>query len=86
MTREDWSRHIQGNHRLLSSSKEWIESLVNEIYDDFESRNCGSCRYYEDSHCHSAEVDKMLDNSGYADSFPIVDEAFGCNKWYQKYD
>jgi len=39
MDREDISRKIQSNQVAKESTREWIENLVDEIYDHFEAEN-----------------------------------------------
>ena len=76
MTREKWSRHIQANQRIDNSSRDWVEGLVSEIFDDFESGVCENCKHgkldkvYKIIHC-------SLMNDG-------VSKDFGCNKFIRK--
>lgn len=79
MTREEWSKHIQANGRINNSTKEWIENLVGEIYDDFESRVCGNCRYNQDNY-------KCTNNESMVEWLEDIEvfNTFGCNKFERK--
>lgn len=46
MDREDISRKIQSNQVASKSTREWIERLVDDVVNDFESRTCEGCLFY----------------------------------------
>lgn len=54
-----------------------LESHINKIYDDFESRVCGNCKYYEqyDSVCCNGESPLCVE---------VVETSFGCNKFERR--
>ena len=58
--------------------KQFSKKIVNKIYDDFESRTCNNCVYYN----------SMNESSGLCEHLGLpelgVDSDFGCNKWEAK--
>lgn len=71
MTREDWSKSIQANGRIDSSTKEWIENLVGEVYDELESRTCENCHWWTFYDGADMCMDLLI----------ACDKDFGCNKF-----
>ena len=67
MTREE--AHGEKGDRSLE--KGGITRLVNDIYDDFESRVCSNCKHKSDSSLCSVGI--VYDNT--------TDNTFGCNKF-----
>ncbi len=53
-----------------------VKEIVNSIYDDFESRTCGSCKYLEETTRRNVKICTKL-NTFYG-------ESFGCNKFEKK--
>ena len=64
---------IQAKQKVLDGEQNMFE-IIDEIYDDFESRTCGKCRY-----------EHKITMSGSARSCTLLEIAigkdFGCNKW-----
>lgn len=60
------------------SCRSEIYEHINKIYDDFESRTCENCIYYND----------MNESSGLCENMALpelgVDKDFGCNKFSRK--
>lgn len=62
--------------------------IIDKIYDDFESRTCESCKYWNPSE------ESILESNGdgyidcdivYAESNGTINKSnFCCNKWEQK--
>lgn len=62
--------------------KNWgivAQGVINEIYDDFESRTCKNCKQYINYHKLCRQ-----DVSIFGESF--LNKDFGCNKWEKKDD
>lgn len=61
-----------------------LEVLIGRIYDDFESRVCGNCKYYntEFNHCEEIEYNRWQDYDG-SDCMENLQTkpTFGCNKF-----
>ena len=74
MTIEEATKRVY-DYRVHTDSE--VESLVNEIYDDFENRNCETCK----------NCQKIKDNEVYCDYFASFFEyevnnlKFGCARW-----
>ena len=47
MRRDEISKIIQSNQKLDSSSLHWIETIVEKIFEYFESRTCENCKFYQ---------------------------------------
>ena len=61
--------------------------LVDEIYNDFESRTCENCEYNEllNSGENACSNDYMVAEFNTYPQYPlIVDSDFGCNKFERK--
>ena len=66
------------NDGILVVAPGLIVDLIDRIYDDFESRICKNCKYYNNGNCpilQGASVKYVLD---------WLDETFGCNKFERK--
>ena len=82
MTREE----AIANHELARSGRKGefrrIEMIynINKIYDDFESRTCGSCKYF--NLAETCTKEEFRD-----DGLLLVpySKEFGCNKWEAKH-
>jgi hypothetical protein len=55
-------------------------AVIDEIYDDFESRTCESCRYA----IKRGFMDKICDNESGIAYDVVVKTTDGCNKWATK--
>lgn len=53
--------------------------FIDKIYDDFESRTCEGCRYFQEGICYNTAV--CLMNGG---EYILIAKEFSCNKWEQK--
>ena len=81
MTREKVLQIIENMHgNIHLNTKAMIKQLINEIYDDFESRVCGNCEHFNNFY----KTCRM----GYAFCIATkkVREDFGCNKFKRKRD
>ena len=58
----------------------WIRTVVDEIYNDFESRTCESCSYYG----YICFKDRTI--LGCEKLILRVGKDFACNKWRSKDD
>ena len=70
--------------------------LVNEIYDDFESRTCQNCKHYYQPYTYEysfsdpyacRELSSRTQITPYSkleENIFYPDKDFGCNKWEQK--
>jgi hypothetical protein len=68
-----------------------VEDLVEDIYDDFESRTCGNCKHYQivmpqnNPHDQFNYIDCCANEAGKnVVSYPPMD--FGCIKWESRND
>ena len=78
MTREEALQIIENTHgNIHLNTKAMIKQLINEIYDDFESRVCKNWFYYFEETCVCDESPLVTE---------IVDENYGCNKFKRKRD
>jgi hypothetical protein len=59
---------------------ELSKAFVNKIYDDFESRTCESCKYWNRK--NPARQDGDCDEINHTNT--ETDWNFGCNKWEEK--
>lgn len=92
MTREEAK---SAKVKYLNSDDEWSNSIIpvldchellDDIYDDFESRTCENCKYYD-----ATTYNVSNDTTGFckrlaigrADAY-IEFEDFGCNKFTRK--
>lgn len=61
--------HFQG------ISNDFVRQLLNEVYDDFDSRTCDNCKWHTD-------IEKSY---RYCDVVGVgTSNDFGCNKWEAK--
>ena len=63
----------------VDNYEEQLETLEDQI-NNFESRTCESCKYYDDNYCTNQKVDEMMDEFQQLDNYIRVDKGFGCNK------
>jgi hypothetical protein len=75
MTREEVFFEVLKNRdgEVIEYGK--VYEIINEIYDDFESRVCKNCFYYFEGTCVCDESPLVTE---------IVDENYGCNKFKEK--
>ncbi len=90
MTREEakeiiyYSSFEKGKYGL---TKDNIFKLINRIYDDFESRVCKNCKYYNPAHkvCENRKnIQPFEIDNKYVNIF--TDGNFGCNRFERKED
>ena len=55
-----------------------VTNLINQIYDDFDSRICKNCKYWK------KYVNTSLCNEGTLDFIIETNEDFGCNKFERR--
>lgn len=67
-----------GNHETIRGL---IDEMIDKIYDDFESRTCGGCKYLEDGDCGLIEDWDFYNDEPCKWSPP---NNFCCNKWIAK--
>ena len=76
MTRYDMKNSIQDKVMMsgmyTSDQLICIEDVVDEIYDDFENRTCGSCKHEDISSCPAYDYEYGLSPR---------EPDFGCNKF-----
>ena len=75
--REYYLEYIEENQNVLNITtdcKDIIEVIVSQIYDDFESRVCKNCEYYDSKYniCDALNL--------------VLPEEFGCNKFQRVED
>ena len=87
MNRDDVEKILNNADTLDYGSQsgfecEMISNLIDNIYDDFENRNCESCRWFDD-HCEVCY--EPIQNRINSSSFICIDSKdFCCNKWKSK--
>jgi len=76
ITRED---HLKGIGLFPADiAPDVVKSIVNKIYNDFESRICENCKHYNKSYLKEDYCNEQI-------ILPYHhDEKFGCNKWEEK--
>jgi len=74
ITRDEYKKRY-----TLATFKDYAESLIDSIYDDFKSRTCENCKYYVSVN-ESSGMCINIDLT-YIDA---VDCDFSCNKWESK--
>lgn len=71
----------------LGSAREGylLKDMINEIYDDFESRTCGNCVYYipQKSICNNLHNEQIYQLPIRTDLMQVT-KNFGCNKFKEK--
>lgn len=86
MTREYYIKNTKELDEFYGTDSLSEIDTINEIFDDFESRNCGNCRYFN--------IDETIDPNmhfGFCNTLDapvdgIVTIDFGCNKFLRKDD
>ncbi len=89
MTREKISQKIQSNQIAKQSTREWIESLVDDIYNDFKSQICKNCEhslpildgFYE---CQKYDTGNNHISNAFDDCEIYSSKDFGCNQFEPK--
>ena len=81
MTREEALAEVP----FQTGTIEGTEGLIHDIYNDFESRTCESCKWYIE------EYTKRDNHCGKDGMWDLVEmlrctKDFGCNKWRAKDD
>lgn len=73
MTREEALEGYEDDTRSMSKDY-WTREIINEIYDDIESRICSNCVYYK------------MTEGGYTCSLSTSyqEPDYGCNKFIRK--
>lgn len=63
-----------------------VQELVNDIYDDFESRTCDNCKYGEnkDTGGNVVYIMRKCKNKESMVFEQYVDNKDGCNNWSKK--
>ena len=89
MGREESKEYILNLIRVDGDNDDWIKSeyvlsLVDRIYDEFENNTCSNCKFYNDSMCMNPEVDNMADSVPEMTENINVYETFGCNRFEEK--
>ncbi len=79
---KSYSGKIETNKKLIDLAR--VDKLINQIYDDFENRTCGNCKYYkeEGSYCENEE-NEVFEFDNYK-KMKIPDWKFGCNRFERK--
>ena len=81
MTREEALNKLLGGLTI-----DGVINLIDDIYNDFESRTCESCKYhYSTGECSELFIDVI----GEYDADTILmhtSDDFSCNKWEKKND
>ena len=77
MTREEAERIAKAQDIGIGSK--FTSEFISDIYDDFESRTCENCRYYNSKY-------EYCDNSNSVCNHLVVDidKDFGCNKFERR--
>ncbi|RKX82190.1 MAG: hypothetical protein DRP57_10380 [Spirochaetes bacterium] len=82
MTKDEAMAEIQMYSKVQDSwdnLQEGALELIHDIYDDFESRTCFNCTYYDEGYCRTISHQSFIDTVSLR-----VSASFGCNKWQQK--
>ena len=91
MTREERKQDTFGNEErktMYSGHYEYADEVIDKIYDDFESRTCGSCKYSiyhkEQDILECSRNSQWCWSCNAEISMVEVVNDFGCNKWESK--
>jgi hypothetical protein len=90
MTKKEAKQKLWACGNINTLSKVECDNILNEVFDDFESRTCESCRHCEsqfgEMFCQLEELKTQEYNSimGFTDVCMEVSKDFGCNKWREK--
>ena len=100
MTRDEALKLLWSKGNINTISKTECDDIIKQIYDDFESRTCESCKYGKernwdwDTGRHNINKSyecQKLNNSGQITPYSKYQEDkfycspyFGCNKWEDK--
>ncbi len=79
------NREEAGNSLVITAHSELgvickvnaVDELIDKIYNDFESRICGNCEFYEKYNSVCCNGDSPLCSE-------VVDKNFGCNEFERK--
>lgn len=71
MTREEAKKFAWESPNLK------FDEIIDEIYDDFESRTCESCRFNENDKCGIRHGIFLMSNYG----VEVNLDTFCCNQW-----
>ena len=75
MTREERKTENAMNYPAIALT--WLHEVTDAIYDDFESRTCGNCKYIAEIGVDGDETGRCIKDHPNL----IVDLDFGCNKF-----
>ena len=82
MTREEAKQlKYRRSKQSESISFDRLDFMLDEIYDDFESRTCANCKYKDADLCTNIEVNNFFPLSQEGNEFLLEPENFGCNQW-----
>jgi len=79
MTRSDAINKLA----IINLLFEDVADLIDDIYTDFESRTCESCKYntHRQEFAHNCTSDAVFD---YYEGDYLIPDDFGCNKYEAK--
>lgn len=91
MAREEAKQYAEEIYKVKSTYNEkmfWKDKFIDAIYDDFESRTCENCKYWEkdDTGYGCAEYRLGYCSKDVGNGFTINNATkhnFGCNEWKQ---
>jgi hypothetical protein len=90
MTREQAHNELQNKVKRSPHNNNYyhggdLQGLVDQIFDDSESRTCGNCKHYTEDNKRDICMEGVIENYNFLDEqYYDLTKDFGCNKWEQK--
>jgi hypothetical protein len=86
MTREQAHNELQNKVKRSPHNNNYyhggdLQGLVDQIFDDSESRTCAKCKHFKNAQYN---ITRMIDNGDCALLEINTSMYFGCNKWEQQ--
>ena len=82
MTRDDYK--VKDTMIFEESQEDSINSIIDNIFDDFESRTCENCKYNKEQDDFMIFCDKEMCQDGSKMMWHSFTKDFCCNKWESK--
>lgn len=79
MTRDDYK--VKDTMIFEESQEDSINSIIDNIFDDFESRTCENCKYNKEQDDFMIFCDKEMCQDGSKMMWHSFTKDFCCNKW-----
>lgn len=84
MTRDDYK--VKDTMIFEESQEDSINSIIDNIFDDFENRVCENCKYNKEQDDFMIFCDKEMCQDGSKMMWHSFTKDFCCNKWEIRYE